>query len=444
MSQPRLLFVVAPLLVESVLGLAVGLIGTLLASKISDTAGAAFGLSNQIWGFLFILFRVIGAGISVVVSHHLGARQIASADIVSKASLGGAMWVGLFIGAFCMFGASGLLGAMSAPAPVASLAKPYLQIIGIVIVLEALCSAFCGVLRAHLFVRDVMKTIVVLHGLHLGLAWLLVPQFGLLGYASAMVLSRIVALCFYAYLWRVRLNLVPQYTDFFRLHRDRLVPVINIGFPTAIEHFGWTFGFIVSVRVAAQLGEAALATHAYAMQIGFAIITTSISIGIAAEILVGRFVGAGEFAKADALARKALKIGVGTALSFALIAALLGNHLLGFFTKDPAIIATGMSMLWIGLLIEPGRAVNIIMNDTLRAAGDARYPALAGLPSQLVVLGAGSWWLGWHLGFGLLGVWLIYALDEWLRALINWLRWQRKGWMPAAQKAHAAATLSAV
>jgi Na+-driven multidrug efflux pump len=160
--------------------------------------------------------------------------------------------------------------------------------------------------------------------------------------------------------------------------------------------------------------------------------------------LVGRYVGAGEFAKADALARKALKIGIGSSLCFALIAALLGNHLLGFFTKDPAIIATGMSMLWIGLLIEPGRAVNIIMNDTLRAAGDARYPALAGLPSQLFVLGAGSWWLGWHLGFGLLGVWLIYALDEWLRGLINWLRWQRKGWMPAAQKAHAAAALSVV
>jgi Na+-driven multidrug efflux pump len=118
-------------------------------------------------------------------------------------------------------------------------------------------------------VRDVMKVIVVLHGLHIGFAWLLVPQFGLLGYASAMVLSRIVVLGLYAYLWRARLRLVPTFSDFFRLQRDRLLPVMAIGFPTAIEHFGWTFGFIVSVRVAAQLGEAALATHAYAMQIGW-------------------------------------------------------------------------------------------------------------------------------------------------------------------------------
>jgi Na+-driven multidrug efflux pump len=255
------------------------------------------------------------------------------------------------------------------------------------------------------------------------------------------VVSRIIVLGIYFYLWRTRLQLLPTTSDFWVLQRARLAPVIAIGVPTTIENFGWTFGFIVSVRVASQLGEAALATHAYVFQIVMAVIIASVSIGLAAEILIGRLIGAGEFARADALARKSLKIGMISALIFALIAALLSNHLIGLFTSDPKIIASGMTLLWLGLLIEPGRAVNIIMNDALRAAGDARYPALAGLPSQLFVLGAGSWWLGTHLGLGLIGVWLIYALDEWIRGTINWLRWQKKGWILAAQKAHFSAQI---
>jgi putative MATE family efflux protein len=439
--HPRLLTVVAPLLVESILGLAIGVIGTLLASRVSDTAGAAFGLSNQIWGSLFILFRVVGAGVSVVVSQHLGARQRGAADAVSCACLGGATWMGAALGLICTCGAHWLLLAMSAPANVAALAQPYLQILGLVILLEALSTAASGVLRAHLFVNDVLKAIFTMHGVHVVLALLLAPKFGLIGYACAMVVSRIVVIAIYFYLWRTRLHLLPTARDFWALQRARLAPVIAIGLPTMIENFGWTFGFIVSVRVASQLGEAVLATHAYVIQIVFAVIIASISIGLGAEILIGRLIGAGEFARADTLARKSLKIGMVSAFTFALIAALLGNHLLGLFTNDPKIIASGMTLLWLGLLIEPGRAVNIIMNDTLRAAGDARYPALAGLPSQLFVLGAGSWWLGTHLGLGLVGVWLIYALDEWIRGTINWLRWQKKGWIPAAQKAHFSAQI---
>ncbi len=441
MSHPRLIAIVAPLLVESVLGLLVGIVGTLLAARVSDTAGAAFGLSNQIWGFLFILFRVVGAGVSVVVSQHLGARQRSAADAVSRACLGGATWLGLGLGLICTLGAQGLLIAMSAPANVAHLALPYLQILGVVILLEALCTAASGVLRAHLHVNDVLKAIFAMHTIHLALALVFAAKFGLIGYAWAMVVSRVIVLAMYFYLWRARLHLIPAARDFWALQRARLAPVIAIGLPTAIENFGWTFGFVVSVRVASQLGEAALATHAYVFQIVMAVIIACISIGLGAEILIGRLIGAGEFARADALARKALKIGMLSAFTFALIAALLGNHLLGLFTKDPKIVASGMTLLWLGLLIEPGRAVNIIMNDTLRAAGDARYPALAGLPSQLFVLGAGSWWLGTHLGLGLIGVWLIYALDEWIRGLINWLRWMKKGWIPAAQKAHFSANL---
>jgi Na+-driven multidrug efflux pump len=53
-----------------------------------------------------------------------------------------------------------------------------------------------------------------------------------------------------------------------------------------------------------------------------------------------------------------------------------------------------------------------------------------------LVLAAGSWWLGVHLGWGLVGVWVAYAADEWIRSLAMWWRWRSLAWLPAARAAH--------
>jgi Na+-driven multidrug efflux pump len=49
------------------------------------------------------------------------------------------------------------------------------------------------------------------------------------------------------------------------------------------------------------------------------------------------------------------------------------------------------------------------------------------------VLAGGSWLLGVHLGLGLVGVWIAYAADEWLRGLLMWRRWARLRWLPHAR-----------
>ena len=57
-----------PLLVELGLAIGAGVVGTALASRISDAAGGAFAIASQVSATLFILFRIIGAGVSVVLS----------------------------------------------------------------------------------------------------------------------------------------------------------------------------------------------------------------------------------------------------------------------------------------------------------------------------------------------------------------------------------------
>jgi Na+-driven multidrug efflux pump len=155
------------------------------------------------------------------------------------------------------------------------------------------------------------------------------------------------------------------------------------------------------------------------------------AIGWACEIMVGRLVGAGELRAANGLVRKAVRNGLLASGSLALFAALGAPWLMRAFTKDAAVIEAAQTLLWLSLLLETGRVFNLILNGALRATGDAIYPAVSSVASLVLVLGVGSFWLG-RL-FGLPGIWLAYALDEWIRGLLLLSRWLWRGWLPNAR-----------
>ena len=39
-----------------------------------------------------------------------------------------------------------------------------------------------------------------------------------------------------------------------------------------------------------------------------------------------------------------------------------------------------------------------------------------------------AWFLGLHLGWGLVGIWLAFAADEWTRGLSMYWRWKSRRW----------------
>ncbi|TXD65419.1 MATE family efflux transporter, partial [Mitsuaria sp. TWR114] len=105
--------------------------------------------------------------------------------------------------------------------------------------------------------------------------------------------------------------------------------------------------------------------------------------------------------------------------------------------------ASAAVLMWITVILEPGRTFNLVVINALRAAGDAKYPVMVGAGSMLLVLAGGSWLLGEVLGLGLVGLWIAYAADEWIRGLLMWRRWARLGWVPQARAVHRRLRLAA-
>lgn len=432
---PRLWPLAWPLFIEIGLGMAIGVLGTAMAARQGDSAGAAFALAHHVLGMLFIFFRIIGAGIAAVLAQNLGAGRRAVADAVARAALGASSWIGSACMLAALAGAPLWMLLFNAPADVRPLAQPFLQWLAPALLFDAWNASMAAVMRSHLRARDALAVVLAMHATHLLLMLWWMPAFGLPGFALALLASRVLGLALHLALWRLRLQLRPAAADFWRLPRAELAALLHIGLPGAAENIAYRLSFTVSMAVVGGLGAQALATHAYVTQISAAALLFGLATGFSVEILVAHLVGAGRLHEARRLVKRALGRSLLVSVLVTGAVALAAPWLLARFTQDGQIVALGATLLLWQMLLEPGRTFNIVVINALRAAGDARFPVLVGAGSMVVVLAGGSWLLGQVLGLGLVGVWIAYAADEWLRGLIMWQRWQQLGWVPHARRA---------
>ena len=424
-----------PLLLELSLGVAAGVFGTVLAGQIADASAAAFALSMQFFHTAFLLFRIVGAGISVVLSQQLGYNNPIAAETAARTALLASFVMGLMAAAVLWFGSDPLLLHFEVPEEVRLQAKPLMLWLAPCVLLDALVVAMASVMRAHLFAAQSLRVMMVMHLCHWGLAWLLMSgSFGLSGFAMASLLSRILSLVLLTRCWDRYLGIKTIWITRPTLDQASFRAILRIGLPGAAENAVWRLGFMASVAAASQLGTTALATQAYVLQFNTVILLAGFSMGLSAEILVGRLLGEGNLREAHGLVKRVTWMSLAISGAVSVVVALAGPWLVPLLTDDQTIRDEAIRLLWISVLLETGRSFNLVLLGSLRAVGDARYPLYSGIPSVVILLAGGSWLLAVHWGWGLIGIWFAYAADEWVRGLVLWRRWLKLHWLSAARQ----------
>jgi Na+-driven multidrug efflux pump len=436
--RPSLNRIAVPIVGEFLLGISVAMAGLYMASHTSDAAAGAFGLTQQVQESLAVIFRVLAIGLGVVVTQKLGSNNHLAATKTAFLALGAATWAGLIAMLCMLLGHSWILDTLNAPAEVVPLAAVYMMLLAPAMVLEVYNLSMAAVLRAHLFAKESLFVMLSMHGSHLLLAWVLMlgvgpwTGMGLNGFAIAWLISRALGLALHLRFWRLRMHLVPQRAHWWQAPVATLMPVLRVGLPGAAVEFFYRVSFMVSISATAKLGVAALATHSYTLQTLKYVLLISLSIGWACEIMVGRMVGAGHFKGAYNIIVKGVRSGMVASGALVLAAAIAAPWLMRLFTQDPDIIRTAQVLLWMSVLLELGRVFNLVVIGALRASGDIHYPVVGSVASLVLILGVGSYWFGqW---FGLYGIWAIYVIDECVRGLLMWRRWQTLGWLHNAKQ----------
>ncbi|WEG12330.1 MATE family efflux transporter [Pullulanibacillus sp. KACC 23026] len=423
-----------PIFIEILLQMLMGSADTLMLSHYSDSSVAAVGMANQILQIVFVLFNFTTLGTIIMVSRLLGAKdkgealQVGYTSIVMNAS------VGLILGLVLWLSGHGLLHLMNTPFELMAQAMTYLNVVGGFIFLAAISMTIGAILRSFGFTKDAMMVTIGINILNIIGNLLFVfgpgmfPRLGVYGSALSTTVSRAIGVIILLSLLIIRTGVVPKLSMFVKHRLDHLKELMKIGVPSAGEQLSYDLSQLVITYFVTLLGTEALTTKIYLQNIMMFIFLFSVSVGEGSQILISHYVGAGRYKEAFLRGMTSIKVGFIGSFTIAIFFYFFGQGILGLFTHNPDILHEGKWLLLLTVILEPGRAFNLILISALRCVGDVRYPVYLGMIVMWLIGLPVAWLCGIALDLGLMGIWISFITDEWLRGLLIYRRWTNKRW----------------
>ncbi|WP_053405391.1 MATE family efflux transporter [Persicobacter sp. CCB-QB2] len=420
-----------PLFLEILLFIMMGNADTLMLSQYADDAVAAVGVSNQVLNLLVIMFGFVTTGTAILVANALGAqREEKARDIITVS-----FWANGLFGLIISL-VMGLLGWqimqwMNLEAAVLEQAAQYTQWVGGFLVVQALVMTVSASLRAHGFTKDSMMITLGMNIINVIGNYILVfgpwglPSYGVMGVAFSTTFSRILGMIVGLVYLQYKLKRPIKRWSKITAPTKYLKELLRIGLPSAGEHLTYDATQMAVTYIITFMGTAALTTKVYATNIVMFIFLSAIAIGQGTQILVGYKMGSKAFKSAYQQGIQSLKIAIGISFLAAIVVYIFADPILAIFTQDPEITVVAKQILLLSILMEPGRAFNLVMGNALRAKGDVRYPMYLAMASMWGVAVVFSYVFGLGFGWGLIGCWLAFAMDEWLRGVLMLIRWNK-------------------
>jgi len=427
-----------PIFIELLLHMLMGNADTLMLSQYSDESVAAVGVSNQILSVIIVMFGFVAQGAAVLIAQNLGAEKEKTAGQIAMTSISLNLMIALLLSAALYIWAVPILNIMDLPSEIMGEAKTYMQIVGGLIFVQALIMTTGAILRSYGHTKDTMRVTIVMNILNVIGNYFVIfgpfgfPVLGVAGVAYSTAISRFIGFIALIFLLMKRTGKELDFASFYRYKKKQVKNLLQIGIPSAGEQLSYNASQMVITYFIAQLGTVAITTKVYTQNIMMFIFLFSIAIGQGSQILIGHMVGAGKTKDAYERGIKSLRIASLVSLCVAIVVFIFAEQLLGIFTSDTSILEKGAILFAITTILEPGRAFNIVMINSLRAAGDVKFPVYIGI---IVMWGVGvttAWFFALFLDLGLIGIWLSFIADEWIRGIFMYRRWRKRRWAKMA------------
>lgn len=419
-----------PICFETLFYMLAGMVDTLMLSIVSDKAVGAVGTANTYIGMFIIMFSIISSGMIAVMTQNIGAGrpgvayQARQIGIVFNATLG--IMLGLFLSAFseAILDMVGIAEALKEPAVI------YLKIVGGCCFLNALIPIFAGYLRSFGFARYSLYATVIANVLNLVLnaLFLLGLGMGVKGVAIATVISKVVNLLIIIVEAQL---LIHVKKDSIRLENKVVLrQIIKIGLPSALETALYNIAMALVIRFLNQMDTDGtnVTARSYAAQISNFSYCIGSALAQANAIITGWRVGAKEYMECDKGTKRAVVMGIAVAFILAAVIALSGNTIVKMFSDNPMMISLVCKLLVIDIVLEIGRVTNLVFGQALKTSGDAIFPVIIAAVFMYLCAVGGTYVFGICFGFHVVGAYIALAMDECVRAVFMFGRWQAGKW----------------
>lgn len=431
---------VAPIFIETLLIMMLGAVDTVMLSQYSDEAVAAVGVVNQLVMFAFLIFEIINMGTSVLCSQYLGAKLPQKMVQVVGVSLLLNILIGMGVSAVLYFGAPWLLHMMGLRAELMTYGVNYMEIVGAFAFFQAISLTISASLKSADKAIYPMLVVVVVNVLNIIGNYTLIfgkfgmPALGVEGAAISTAFARGVSMVIlFVILFRKHISRFPL--KYFRpFPWIELKNLLKIGVPSAGENMSYSLSQVVLTYFINLLGNEALAARMYVVNVVMFVYLFTIAMAQGGAISIGHLVGKKRIRGAYLLGKYVMRLSVLVSVTLSCIWALMGKTMFGWLTDNPEIIRMGVMVLYVDIILEIGKAINIYATNALRATGDVNYPFYVGVVMQWGVAVGCGYLFGLHWGWGLVGMWFAFLLDENIRGIIfvhrwNSMKWAKKGFV---------------
>ncbi|WP_096023016.1 MATE family efflux transporter [Campylobacter lanienae] len=410
------------------------IINTLMVAAHSNFLVGAMGAGNQILDIFITIFTFLSIGCSVVITQAIGARD----KILARKAIHQSLFLNSILGLICAAGivwhGELILELMNVPKELMAQSSIYLYMLGICLFFDAVGIVLASIIRVYNRAYSVMFVTILMDGVTLiGNYYVLnFTQSELFGVGLSTIIGRVVAIIILIFILIYILKFIPKFSEFIKLERAVISKIIKIGGWAAGENLLWIVQYTIAFGFVASLGKENLSVQTIYFQISLFIMLIGQAISVANEIIIGKLVGAKKLQIAYKHTWRALYVSVLASFLVAFTSFLAQDETMNALNLNPSLKELMIPLFTLSIFLEVARTFNIIMVNSLRASGDAKFCFFSGVVFMFGVSLPVGYILCFNFGLGILGVWIGFCADEALRGFTNSWRWKSKKWQTKA------------
>lgn len=436
-----LLALVWPLIVTNLLNVSVGIADMKMVGVLGVDPLAAVGISRQVFMLILILMLAISGGTSVLVSHAHGAEDTDRVSSIAARSVVFMLAVAVFVIMPLGFLFSrDILGLLGAEEHVSQLGEEYLQLLFGGCIFTIFNFTTTAILLGVGKTWVSMTILSLVNGLNILLNYVFIfgygpiPAMGMTGAAVGTVVARAIGSI--ACLWVLQSHYFPirmRWRAGFSIDLPLLGRILQIGGPRTLQGLVRNVSRLAVIRVIAVFPDktGAMAAYNVGMQVRFISTFVGLAFMQATMARVGKNLGAGKPEKAEQSGHQGALLAGGIMGVIAVFFVLFPNHIMGFFTDDPSVIAMGRIFFVTIAVTEPIMGVAFAYGGALRGGGDSLSPFIYAAVSDILIMLGASYVFGITLGMGIQGVGIGIAVSVISRVIPLWFRFRRGKWKTA-------------
>ena len=420
-----------PAVLESFFVALVGMVDSLMVSRLGTYAVAAVGLTTQPKFLGLALFIATNVALSAITARRKGQKDREGANRTLLTALIFILLAGVVVSVACVAFADPIIRLAGSKTDTHDSAVLYFRIIMGGILFSVISLAINAAQRGSGNTKIAMRTNLTSNLVNVIGNFLLIegrfgfPALGIRGAAIATVIGTVVAcIMSIASIFRKDSFINVGYIIVNKLKATLAdaKALVRLASSVFLEQILLRIGFMSVAIMAANLGTQEYAAH----QVGMNVMSLSFSFGdgmqVAAVTLIGQCLGRKEPDMAKKYGTVCQRIGNLISIVLSLLY-LVGGRVFfrAYFPTDDYAVSIGVQIMRVMVLIVLMQVAQVIYMGCLRGAGDVKFTTMASTISVTLIRPTVSYLCAYGLHLGVIGIWFGIVGDQIMRLILtNW------------------------